>query len=63
MDYISATQAAKKWGIFERRVQKYCSDDRIDGAVRFSRLWAIPRDASKPADPRKAKGKTDEDKV
>ena len=53
MDYISATQAAKKWGISERRVQKYCSDGRIEGAVRFSYIWAIPQDAPKPTDPRK----------
>jgi hypothetical protein len=24
MDYISATEAAKKWGVSERRVQKLC---------------------------------------
>ena len=53
MDYISTAQAAKKWGISERRVQKLCEENRIDGAFRFSRVWAIPKDAPKPQDPRK----------
>lgn len=53
MDYMSTAQAADKWGISERRVQKYCEDGRIKGAFRFSRVWAIPKDAPKPTDPRK----------
>jgi predicted site-specific integrase-resolvase len=53
MDYMSTAQAAEKWGISERRVQKYCEDGRIEGAFRFSRVWAIPKDAAKPTDPRK----------
>ena len=53
MDYISTAQAAKKWGISERRVQRLYVDNRIDGAIRFSRIWAIPKDAKKPVDPRK----------
>jgi len=53
MDYISTTQAAKKWGISERRVQRLCEDNRIEGAMRFSRVWAIPKEAEKPVDPRK----------
>lgn len=31
MDYITAREAAEKWNISERLVQKYCSQDRIDG--------------------------------
>lgn len=53
MDYISTAQAAEKWGISERRVQKLCEEWRIDGVIRFSRVWAIPKDAPKPTDPRK----------
>lgn len=29
MDYISAPEAAKNWGISERRVQKLCEENRI----------------------------------
>lgn len=50
MDYISAPEAAKKWGISERRVQKLCEENRIPGVVRFSRMWLIPKDAKKPDD-------------
>jgi len=53
MDYISTQQAAEKWGITERRVQKLCEQGRIEGTIRFSRVWAIPKDSLKPSDPRK----------
>lgn len=52
MDYISVQEAAKKWDISERRVQKLCEVSRIPGVVRFSRLWLIPKDAEKPCDKR-----------
>lgn len=52
MDYISALEAAKKWGISERRVQKLCEGSRIPGVVRFSRMWLIHKDAEKPKDKR-----------
>ena len=49
LEYISAPEAAKKWGISERRVQKLCEENRIPGVAKFSRLWLIPKDAEKPA--------------
>ena len=52
MDYISTKEAAEKWGISERRIQKLCEDNRIPGAIRFSRVWAIPKNAEKPTDGR-----------
>ena len=52
-EYISAPEAAKKWGISERRVQKLCEENRIPGVAKFSRLWLIPKDAEKPTDKRK----------
>lgn len=53
MDYIAAKQAAERWGISLRRVQKLCSEGRIPGVERVGRDWLIPRDAEKPADARK----------
>ena len=53
MEYISCAEAAAKWDISERRVQKLCEDNRIPGAVKFSRVWLIPKDAEKPVDRRK----------
>ena len=52
LDYISVQQASDKWEISKRRIQKLCEENRIDGAVRFGRAWAIPQDAPKPADKR-----------
>ena len=51
-DYISVKEAAKKWGISERRIQKLCEDKRINGVIRFGHSWAIPANAEKPADGR-----------
>ena len=52
-EYISAPEAAKKWGISERRVQKLCEENRIPGIAKFSRMWSIPKDAEKTMDKRK----------
>ena len=61
VDYISVRDAAEKWGISERRIQKLCEENRIDGVVRFGRSWAIPKNAQKPSDKRvKRKGNDDE---
>lgn len=53
MDYMTVREAAEKWGFTERWVQKLCGENRIKGAVRFSRVWLIPKDAEKPVDKRK----------
>ena len=53
LEYISAPEAAKKWGISERRVQKLCEENRIPSVAKFSRMWLIPKDAEKPTDKRK----------
>ena len=52
MDYITPKEASQKWGITERRIQKLCDENRIDGTIRFGKVWAIPKDAEKPADSR-----------
>ena len=51
--YISVKEAAEKWGISERRIQKLCGGSRIEGVARFGHAWMIPRDAGKPADLRR----------
>ena len=66
LEFISAPEAAKKWGISERRVQKLCEENRISGVAKFSRMWLIPKDAEKPADGRlrnKKSNKLQEDNV
>lgn len=36
-DYMTVQEAATKWGISERRIQKLCEENRILGVVRLSR--------------------------
>ena len=57
MEYISCGEAAENWGISARRVQKLCEDNRIPSAVKFSRVWLIPKDAEKPVDGRRIDSK------
>ena len=52
--YISIREASCRRGVSERRVNRNCVAGRIPGASRFGRSWAIPEDAKKPSDPRKA---------
>ena len=50
--YMMVQEAAKKWGISERRVQKLCEENRILGVERISRIGLIPKSAKKPTDKR-----------
>ena len=52
MSVISAKDAAKKWGISQRRVAALCSDGRIPNAQRVGNMWVIPSEAEKPIDGR-----------
>lgn len=55
--YIRIADAAKLWGIGERRINALCLEGRIDGAVKFGNTWAIPESAEKPRDERIKSGK------
>ena len=48
MEFMSVTQAAKKWKISERSVRNYCSQGRIEGAFLIGKTWSIPANAQKP---------------
>ncbi len=65
MEYITAKEAAEKWGISQRRVQVLCEQGRVDGAKRLGWVWAIPKDAPKPADARfkREETRTNEKKI
>ena len=52
LDWITPLQASEKWGITERQVQSLCSQGKISGAIRLSKLWLIPKDAPRPLDGR-----------
>ena len=45
-------QAAKKWGISDRRIRTLCAEGKISGVTREGRSWLIPTDARKPQDGR-----------
>ena len=51
-EYMTVQEAAKLWGLSERRVQKLCECNRINNVVRLSRVCLIPKNAKKPADGR-----------
>lgn len=55
MGYMTASQAAKKWNISQRRVQILCAENRIKGTFKLGETWAIPEDAVKPEDNRKVR--------
>ena len=57
MKYLSAKEAADKWGISDRRVQILCNQDRIPGVIRIGNIWGIPDDAEKPKDERVKSGR------
>jgi len=57
MEYMSCPEAARKWGISERRVQKLCEESRIPGISKIGYMWLIPKDAEKPIDGRKKENK------
>ena len=50
--YMSAKQAAEKWGISDRRVRILCAEGKIPGVIREGRSWKIPEEAKKPEDGR-----------
>lgn len=50
MNYLSAGEAAAKWGISVRYVQRCCLEGRIPGATKLGRSWAIPDDVSCPGE-------------
>lgn len=60
MEYMTVREAAEKWSITERWVQKLCEENRIKGAVRFSRVWMVPKEAIKPIDGRRKDGEHNE---
>lgn len=55
MEYITVRQAAEKWGVSPRLVQKYCAQGRVEGARKFGACWEIPAGAAKPDDPRRSR--------
>ena len=47
-EYLSVSEAAKKWGVSERSVRNYCAQGRVAGAFLTGKTWNIPAAAEKP---------------
>lgn len=52
MEYMTLKEASDKWGVTPRRINYYCADGRIPGALKVATIWLIPKEAQKPADGR-----------
>ena len=64
MEFMSAREAADKWGISQRRVAILCAENRIENATMVGNMWIIPATAEKPLDARSVRyAKSDETKV
>ena len=61
LDWITPSQASEKWGIKERQVQALCSQGKVEGAIKLSKVWIIPKDAPKPIDGRTKVAKADKE--
>ena len=61
--YSDVKDKAAEWGLTLRQVQYLCAAGRIPGARRFGRSWAIPADAEKPLDRRRAQAEQPEAKT
>ena len=63
MNYMSAKEAADKWGISQRRVAVLCSEKRVSDAMMVGNMWIIPTDAEKPVDARSTRYNRSEEKT
>jgi len=53
--FMTAQQAAERWGISDRRVRVLCREGKIPGALKAGKSYQIPASAVKPADGREKK--------
>lgn len=54
--YYTIKKVAEKWNLSERWIRSLCARGKIDGAVQFGRIWAIPQDAERSKDGRVTTG-------
>lgn len=48
MKYVSVAETAKKWGLTDRAVRKYCAEGKIQGAFLTGKTWNVPEGALPP---------------
>ncbi len=53
--YMTVKEVGEQWGVGARAVALYCTEGRIEGAVKKGNIWLIPKGAVKPEDRRRKK--------
>ncbi len=48
MEYLTAAETGKIWGMSSRRVRILCNEGRVNGAIVKGSIWLIPEGSSKP---------------
>jgi len=44
MSFVSASEAARKMGIPQTTISKWCLAGRVPGAMKVSNMWLVPAD-------------------
>jgi len=57
MDWMTTKEAAAVWGVTMRRVQYLCENGLLNGVVKLSDMWVIPKGTPKPTDGRTKEAK------
>jgi len=63
MELMTASEAAKLWGITPRRVQALCENEQIEGAAKLGYMWTLPKTAPRPIDGRTKAAKSAKQKA
>jgi hypothetical protein len=58
MNVMTTKEAAKLWSVTVRHVQSLCERGLIEGAMKASDVWLLPKNAKKPIDGRTREAKT-----
>lgn len=53
MDYMTIKETSAFWGVGTRIITVYCTEGRLEGAVKKGNLWLIPENTAKPVDRRR----------
>ena len=51
-EFMTTTEASRRWGISSRRINTLCAEGRLSGAYKEGKSWLIPADVEKPVDKR-----------
>ncbi len=46
MEYIFLPEAARTTGVPVLLLRRLCEEQKVDGAIRFGRIWAVPENSS-----------------